>query len=232
MALSKETGAELWRVDRDEGTNWSTPYIWENDRRTEIVTTGTGKVRSYDLDGNLLWELTGMSSITVTTPFSRFGLLYISSGYIGDRKRPVLAIRPGASGDITVSEGQILNESVAWFQPQSASYNPSPLIYGDYYYTLLDRGYLTCHDVRTGEEVYGRQRIEVGAAFTSSPWAYDGKIFALSEDGDTYVIKAGTEFEVLATNSLGEFTMATPAIAHGSLFIRTVSKLYRITAGG
>ena len=232
VALSKETGAELWRVDRDEGTNWSTPYIWENDRRTEIVTTGTGKVRSYDLDGNLLWELTGMSSITVTTPFSRFGLLYISSGYIGDRKRPVLAIRPGASGDITVSEGQILNESVAWFQPQSASYNPSPLIYGDYYYTLLDRGYLTCHDARTGEEVYGRQRIEVGAAFTSSPWAYDGKIFALSEDGDTYVIKAGTEFEVLGTNSLGEFTMATPAIAHGSLFIRTVSKLYRITAGG
>ena len=90
VALSKETGAELWRVDRDEGTNWSTPYIWENDRRTEIVTTGTGKVRSYDLDGNLLWELTGMSSITVTTPFSRFGLLYISSGYIGDRKRPGL----------------------------------------------------------------------------------------------------------------------------------------------
>ena len=207
VALSKETGAELWRVDRDEGTNWSTPYIWENDRRTEIVTTGTGKVRSYDLDGNLLWELTGMSSSTVTTPFSRFGLLYISSGYIGDRKRPVLAIRPGASGDITVSEGQILNESVAWFQPQSASYNPSPLIYGDYYYTLLDRGYLTCHDARTGEEVYGRQRIEVGAAFTSSPWAYDGKIFALSEDGDTYVIKAGMEFEVLGTNSLGEFTI-------------------------
>ena len=231
VALSKETGAELWRADRDEGTNWSTPYIWENDRRTEIVTTGTGKVRSYDLDGNLLWELTGMSSITVTTPFSRFGLLYISSGYIGDRKRPVLAIRPGASGDISVSEGEVLNESVVWFQPQSASYNPSPLIYGDYYYTLLDRGYLTCHDARTGDEVYGRQRIQVGAAFTSSPWAYDGKIFALSEDGDTYVIKAGTEFEVLRTNSLGEFTMATPAIAHGSLFIRTASKLYRITAG-
>ena len=125
LALSKETGAELWRVDRDEGTNWSTPYIWENDRRTEIVTTGTDKVRSYDLDGNLLWELTGMSSITMTTPFSRFGLFYISSGYIGDRKRPVLAIRPGASGDISVSDGQISSESIAWFQPQSASYNPS-----------------------------------------------------------------------------------------------------------
>ena len=94
MALSAETGAELWRVDRDEGTNWSTPYVWENDQRTELVTTGTDKVRSYDLQGTLLWELTGMSSITIPTPFSEFGLLYISSGYIGDRKRPMFAIRP------------------------------------------------------------------------------------------------------------------------------------------
>ena len=123
VALSKETGAELWRVDRDEGTNWSTPYIWENDRRTEIVTTGTGKVRSYDLDGNLLWELTGMSSSTVTTPFSRFGLLYISSGYIGDRKRPSWRSDQGPAGTSLCPKGKILNESVAWFQPQSASYN-------------------------------------------------------------------------------------------------------------
>ena len=90
VAISKETGAELWRIDRDEGTNWSTPYIWENSLRTEIVTTGTNKVRSYDQDGNLLWELTGMSSIVGPTPFSQFGLLYLSSGYIGDQRRPVL----------------------------------------------------------------------------------------------------------------------------------------------
>ena len=115
VALSKETGAELWRVDRDEGSNWSTPYIWENDLRTELVTTGTDKVRSYDLDGNLLWELTGMSSITIPTPFSEFGLLYIGSGYIGDQKRPVFAIRPGASGDISVVDDLALiaaNEGV------------------------------------------------------------------------------------------------------------------------
>ena len=128
-----------------------------------------------------------------------------------------------------MSHDEPTSESVAWFQPRSGSYNTSPIIYGDYYYTLLDRGYFTCHDARTGAEVYGRQRIKVGAGFTSSPWAYNGKIFALSEDGDTYVIRAGPTFEVLATNSLQEFTMATPAIAHGSLFIRTASKLYRIT---
>ena len=229
MALSKETGGELWRVDRDEGSNWSTPYVWENDLRTELVTTGTDKVRSYALDGTLLWELTGMSSITVPTPFSQFGLLYVSSGYIGDSKRPAFAIRPGASGDITPAADGSLDASIAWFQPQAGSYNTSPIIYGDYYYTLLDRGYFTCQDARTGAEVYDKQRIAVGAGFTSSPWAYNGKIFVLSEDGDTYVIKAGAEFEILATNALDEFTMATPAIAHGSLFIRTVSKLYRIS---
>ena len=229
MALSAETGAELWRVDRDEGTNWSTPYVWENERRTELVTTGTDKVRSYDLDGNLLWELTGMSSITIPTPFAEFGLLYLSSGYLGDQHRPVFAIRPGASGDISLRGSETSNDFIVWSQPQAAPYNPSPIVYDDYYYTLLDRGYFTCHDAQTGEEVYARQRIQVGAAFTSSPWAYDGKIFALSEDGDTYVIRAGPTFEVTGRNSLTEFTMATPAIAHGSLFIRTRSKLYRIT---
>jgi len=228
LGLSKETGAEIWRVNRDEGSNWSTPYVWENELRTELVTTGTDKVRSYDLDGNLLWELTGMSSITITTPFSHFGLLYIGSGYIGDQRRPVFAIRPGASGDLTVLDDGVLDEHIAWYQPQAASYNPSPIIYGDYYYTLFDRGFFTCHDARTGVEVYGRQRIRPGVAFTASPWAYRGHIFALSEEGETYVIKSGDDFEVVAVNALDDMAMATPAIAHSSLFIRTASKLYRI----
>ena len=172
-----------------------------------------------------------MSSITVPTPFAAHGLLYLSSGYIGDQRRPVFAITPGARGDITLADDQRRSEFIAWSQPQAAPYNRSPLIYGNYYYTLLDRAYFTCHDARTGAEVYGRQRIQVGAAFTSSPWAYDDKVFALSEDGDTYVIRAGSQFEIVGKNSLDEFTMATPAIAHRSLFIRTASKLYRISDG-
>ena len=236
LALDTETGAEVWRVDREEGTNWSTPFIWENELRTEIVTTGSDRVRSYDLDGQLLWELTGMSSITIPTPFTEFGLLYLSSGYIGDQERPVFAIRPGAEGDISLELPASSNQFIVWSQPQAAPYNPSPIVYGDYYYTVLDRGFFTCHDARTGEEIYPQQRIQVGAAFTASPWAYDDKIFALSEDGDTYVLRAGPEFEVIGRNALDEFTMATPAIAHESLFIRTRSKLYRIrdqeSAGG
>ena len=229
LALSAETGAELWRSNRDEGTNWSTPYIWDNELRTEIITTGSDRVRSYDLDGDLLWQLSGMSSISIPTPFAAFGLLYLSSGYLGDQNRPVFAIRPGASGDISLTAQESSNDFVVWSQPQAAPYNPSPIVYGDYYYTLLDRGFFTSHDARTGEEIYARQRIDVGAAFTASPWAYDNKIFVLSEDGETYVIRAGQTFEVIGRNSLNEFTMATPAIAHGSLFIRTRSQLYRIT---
>ena len=231
VALEAASGDEIWRVNRDEGSNWATPFIWENAERTEIVTPGTGKVRSYDLGGNLLWELSGMSSITVPTPFSKFGLLYLASGYIGDQRRPVYAVRPGASGDITLEEGTTSNEHIAWFLPQGGPYNPSPIVYGDYYYTLLDRGFFTCHDARTGQEVYRRQRITRGTGFTVSPWAYNGKIFVLSEDGDTFVIRAGPEFEILGINSLDEFSMATPAIVRGSLFLRTATKLYRIAEG-
>jgi hypothetical protein len=229
-AYDTATGAEVWRTDRDEASNWSTPFIWENDVRTEIVTTGSGGVAAYDLDGRHLWELSGMTSIHVTTPIASDGLLYVNSGYMRDDTRPLYAIRPGAVGDITLPAGATSNDYIVWSQPRAGSYHPSALVYGDYHYTLLDRGILFCHDARTGEEVYPRQRVTPGGtAFTASPWAYNGKIFAMSEDGDTYVIKAGPEFEILGRNSLNEWTMATPAVAHGSLIIRTVSTLYRVS---
>jgi outer membrane protein assembly factor BamB len=233
VALNKKTGDQVWRVERKEGSNWATPYVWENGLRTEIITPGTGRVRSYDLDGKLLWEFSGMSSIAIPTPFSQHGLVYIASGYVGDQNRPVYAVRPGASGDITLKPGETSNKYIAWYLPQGGPYNPSPLVYGDYYYTLYDRGFFTCHDARTGAEVYPKVRIDPGVnAFTSSPWANNGKIFCLSEDGDTFVIQAGPQFKVLGKNSLDEMCMATPAIVRGSLVIRTASKLYRITRPG
>jgi outer membrane protein assembly factor BamB len=228
-ALDKRTGKQIWRVERDEASNWSTPYLWESERGPEIVTAGTRKVRSYDLDGHLLWELGGMSSIVIPTPFAQHGLLFLASGYVGDDVRPVYAVRQGARGDISLKEGETTNASIAWYERQAGPYNPSPLVYGDYYYTLLDRGIMTCREARTGREVYGKQRIDPEAsAFTASPWASNGKIFALSEDGDTFVMQAGPEFKVLGKNSLDEMCMATPATVRGNLIIRTATKLYRI----
>ena len=228
-SYDKRTGRELWRHTRDEGSNWTTPFVWEHAERTEIVTAGTQKIRSYGVDGTLLWTMTGMASIDIPTPVAGHGLLFVTSGYPADAVRPAFAIRPGASGDISLAKDESRNAFVAWSHPTLGPYNPSALVYGDYYYTLLDRGLLLCHDAKTGKEIYGRQRITADATgFTASPFAYNGKIFATSEDGDTYVVQAGPQFKVLGKNSLDEMTLATPAVAHGSVIIRTASKLYRI----
>jgi outer membrane protein assembly factor BamB len=235
LALEKRTGKQVWRVDRKgEGSNWATPFVWKNARRTEIVLAGHKSVRSYDLDGKPLWHLKGMSMIAIPTPFARHGLLYVASGYVGDPfMKPVYAIRPGAAGDISLKRGEADNKFIAWCQRQAGAYHPSPLVYGDYLYVLHDRGLLACYDARTGKEVYGKKRLGGGAtAFTASPWAYGGKVFCLSEDGETVVIQAGKEFKVVGRNPLGEMALATPAVAGGSLFVRTRTKLYCLRQGG
>lgn len=228
-AYDRRTGAEAWRVARAEGTNWATPFVWANGSRTELVTSGSDAVRSYDLSGKILWELKGMSTISIPTPFASHGMLILSSGYVGDPFRPTYAIRPGGSGDISLKGDETSNASIAWALKTGAPYNPTPIVVGETLYTLFDRGFFAAHDVRTGKEIYPRQRISTdAAAFTASPWSYNGRIFAISEDGDTYVIQAGPEFKVVGKNSLGEMTLASPAVAHGGLLIRTVSSLYRI----
>jgi len=230
QALDAQTGQEIWRVPRDEDSNWSTPYIWQNELRTEIVTPGSGKVRSYDLNGQLLWWLEGMSGITIATPYADGGLLYLSSGYVGDTMRPVYAIRPGAKGDISLADDATSNEFIAWSNKRAAPYNPSTLVYEGRLYVLLDRGLLACYDARAGKLVYGPERLPDGGAFTASPWAYNGKIFCLNEDGVTFVVRAGDKFELLHTNQLAEddMGMATPAVAGDRLLIRTAARIYCI----
>jgi outer membrane protein assembly factor BamB len=230
VALDARTGREIWRTERDEHSNWATPFIWEHGGDTQIVTAGTDRVRGYDLEGRLRWQLRGMSSIAIPTPFAAHDLLFVSSGYVGDSVRPMYAIRPGATGDISLEPGETANAHIAWSHPQLGSYNPTPVAYGDLLYTLLDRGFLLAHDAKTGREIYGRQRLAGDTSgFTASPWAYNGKIFAASEDGDTFVIQAGTAYKLLARNSLGEMIMASPAVARGSLVLRTADALYRLT---
>jgi pimeloyl-ACP methyl ester carboxylesterase len=230
LALDTATGNELWRTSRDEKSNWSTPFIWTNSQRTEIVTPGTGKIRSYDLDGQLLWSLAGMSSITIATPYEHNGLLYVSSGYVMDAKRPIYAIRPGATGDISLTGQQTSSEYIAWAQPKAAPYNPTTLVYNDRLHVLYDRGILSCYRPSDGAEIYGPQRLPNGGAFTCSPWAYDGKIFCQNEDGVTYVIRADDKLDVLHSNNLAEddMCMATPAISGDRLLIRTAARIYCI----
>lgn len=228
LALDKKTGDEAWRVARDEKSNWATPYVWENAERTEIVTPGTDKTRAYDLDGKLLWWFTGMSSITIATPYCDDGLLYVSSGFIMNKRRPLYAIRPGATGDITLKDEETSNSAIAWCQPTAAPYAPTTLVYDGRVYVLYDRGALSAYKSKTGETLYDRKRLPGGNYFTVSPWAYNGRVFCLGEDGMTYVAKAGDAFELLWRNKLADddMCMATPAVAGDRLLIRTSARLY------
>ena len=170
-----------------------------------------------------------MSNLVIPSPFSSNGLLYITSGYFQDRNKPVIAVRPGATGDITLKEGETSNEFIKWFDPKIGPYNTSPIVYKGLYYTLLDRGFITLHDAFTGKEIYGRKRFRRSMTFTSSPWAYNDKVFFLDEKGRTVVINAGKEYEEVAVNDLEELCCATPSIADGKLLIRTASKVYYIS---
>ena len=234
FALDANTGKELWRVDRDEKSNWATPFVWEPGQRTELITSGSRAVRSYDLDGKLLWSFRGMSNIVIPTPLAGGGLLFVSSGYVGDKLRPLYAIRPGAGGDITLKPGETTNEFIAWSNPVAGPYNPSPLFYDGRLYVLYDRGLVSCLDAKTGKVLYDRERLLEGLAFTSSPWAAAGRVFCLNEDGVCYVLRAGDKYELLHTNKLAEddMCMATPALVGDRLVIRTAARLYCIRARG
>lgn len=231
-SFDAKTGQERWKTPRDESHSWATPLVWKNDLRTEIVVPGKKRNRSYSLDGKLLWEFDGkMSNLVIPSPFTAHGLCYIASGYVGDAHRPTFAVKPGASGDITPQGEFGSGEFIQWYQGTSSAYNTSQIVYGDYLYTLYDRGLLTCHNAKTGEEVFSKQRFDPSGSFTASPFGYNGFVFCLSEDGLTYVVKAGSKFEVVATNPLDELCLASPAIAGDKLLIRTASKLYCLTEG-
>jgi outer membrane protein assembly factor BamB len=208
-------------------TSWSTPFVWRNALRTEIVAVGPGTALSYDLGGKELWRLSGMSSIAIPSPFAYDGWLYVNGG----SKGTMFAIKPGASGDISLKDAaERSNEYIAWSDTKGGSYLPTPVAYDGGLYVLNEVGILTRFDAKTGKQSYKSRLASDGGsgAFTSSPWAYNGKIFCLDEEGATYVVKAGATFEALHVNSQDEMALATPAIAGDRLLLRTETKLYSI----
>ena len=227
-AFDVATGKQLWRTPREEIPSWSTPTIYEQDGRAELVTQATKFTRGYDPStGKELWRLSGNSEIAIPTPIIGPGLIIVANGYTPIQ--PIYAIRPGASGDITLKTGQTQSESIAWSMNRGGPYIPTPVIYRDQLYVLAINGVLTTYDVRTGQRVY-QQRVGSGGSFSASPVAADGKIYILSEDGEVFVVKAGPAYELLATNSMGEVVMASPAISSGTLIIRGVKNLFAIAS--
>jgi outer membrane protein assembly factor BamB len=183
---------------------------------------------SYDTEGKELWRMSGITG-AIPTPLAGPEMLYIATGSQGEANRPVFAVRPGASNDISLKEGEESNEYVVWHHPRVSAYIPSPLLYKDRLYFVRDNGILSVFDAKTGERLFRARVGGGGHTFGSSPWAYDGKVFFLSEDGDTFVAWPGKTYEEIGMNSLGEMCLASPAISGDSLFIRTKTKLYRIS---
>jgi outer membrane protein assembly factor BamB len=241
-SFDKRTGKQLWRTPRDLGEKqpanttaeaapvprsaWTTPYIWTTPQRTEIVTIGPTMAISYDLEGKELWRLGGMSAAPVPSPFASGGLLFLNGG----RGKPLFAVKPGGSGDITPARGERSSSHVAWSDQRGGTYLPTPVVLDGGLYSLNETGILTRFDAASGQVSYKTRLDPSGAAgyFTTSPWAYNGNIFCLSEEGKTYVVAAGEKFALRHINSLDEMAMATPALIGDRLLVRTDARLYSI----
>ncbi|MFN0111754.1 MAG: PQQ-binding-like beta-propeller repeat protein [Blastocatellia bacterium] len=228
-SFDKQTGKQIWRTNRSLGnkglqSGWVTPFVWRHALRTEIVTIGPTTAVSYDLTGKELWRLSGMAQAPIPMPFAYDGLLYIDGG----RGSSMFAVRPGATGDISLPKGESSNAHVAWAAARAGTYLPTPVGYEGGIYILTETGILTRLDAKTGQQTYKTRIDPAATAFTTSPWIYNGKLFCLSEEGQTFVIAAGETFKLLHVNALDEIALASPAIVGERLLVRTETKLYSI----
>lgn len=227
LALDIDSGATLWRTDREELPSWGTPNIYPGTRRVELVTNGSSFIRGYDPEtGKELWRLGGSSHITAPTPIFKDDLIVVGSGRRPEA--PIFVIRAGASGDITLPVGSTTSKDIAWSMQQRGPYMPTPLIYGSNLYVLSNQGVLDCYDLRSGRELYRRRIEHQGGGFSSSPVAADRRIYLSGEDGDIFVVRAGDEFQLLSTNPMGERLMATPAFSGGKMYVRGEKSLFAI----
>jgi outer membrane protein assembly factor BamB len=228
-AFEVGTGKQVWRVDRDELPSWGTPVVHEHNGTALLLTNATNRMRAYEpMTGKLVWELGNNSEITCTTPVAGDGLAYFANGY--PPVQPIYAVRWGAKGDITLKEGEEKNGGIAWSTKRGGPYMPSPLLYQGLLYINSNNGVLSVYDAKTGERIYQQRIAGKGGAFSASPVAADGKVWLTSEDGEVHVIRAGRTYEHLATSSVGEVLMATPALAPRTLVVRGMKHVYAFRA--
>ncbi len=219
-ALDVADGKEIWHTTRDDTATWSTPNVFTEGPRPQLVVNGWKHMGGYDLQtGQEIWRMSGGGDCPVPTPVIWNGLIFLTSAH-GPR-RPLYAVRTDATGDISLHDGATTNRYVAWIALRGGSYMQTPLVYGDLLYSCHVDGVLSCYEARTGKQIY-KERLGTGSeGFTASPVASENKLYFTGERGSVFVVKPGPEFDVLATNRMGEVCMATPAISEGTLFFRT-----------
>jgi outer membrane protein assembly factor BamB len=185
-----------------------------------VVCNGWPFIAGYEFaSGKELWRLKSGGDIPVPTPVFAHGLIFVTNAHGGGA--PLYAIRPDASGDITPAGGARTSAGVAWSEPRNGAYMQTPLIAGELLYSCSDRGVLKVYDARTGKLHYTQRLGEGATGFSSSPIAVNSRVYFASEEGEVYVVRAGTNFELEAKNLLGEIAMASPAVSDGVLYYRT-----------
>lgn len=220
VALAKKDGAEVWRALRTTRRSWATPILVKVGSRTELIASGAEMVVGYDpATGQELWRANGVQSHPIPSPVAGQGLVFLTAG---SQAKRALAIRPGGTGNLTDST------SIVWRYSKGTAYVPSPILFGEYLYLMTDTGLMTCLDALTGQVKYEGGRPPVPATFTASLVAYGDRLLETSEDGDTFVIKAGPVHEVLRTNPIGEPVYASLALAGGTIYIRGAQHLFAI----
>ena len=225
-AFDLETGEPIWRTPRDEVSTFSTPLAHTLGDSPEIVVNGT-TIRGYDArTGAENWRLGPNSEIPIGVPLVGDGLLLVQAGY--PPIRPIYAIRPGMRGDLTLAPGEDVSEAIAWSHDRGGVYIPSPLFYDGVLYLNANNGRLSAYDGETGERLYRARIGGVGGSYAASPFAADGRLYFTSEEGETFVVRAGRDYELLARNSVDRIVMASPAASGGVLVVRAIDRLFGI----
>jgi len=224
IALDKRTGKQRWKNLRDEVTSWATPIVVDRSDRPQVIVSGTGRIRGYDLvTGKTLWECGGLSANVVASPVYDKGIVFAGSSY---EKQALLAIRlQGATGDITNSK------QVVWFRRFGTPYVPSLLLYDDsLYYLRHYQGVLSRVDTQTGEDQGGPFRMKGIRNVYASPVGASGRIYITDQDGLTIVFghdKAQDPI-ILARNMLEDRFNASIALVDKELYLRGEKYLYCI----
>jgi outer membrane protein assembly factor BamB len=227
LALDAATGKTVWKTDREELPSWGTPTIVTTTSGPVLVTNASNFIRGYDpRTGKELWRLGGSSKITAPTPISADELIVVASGRAPER--PIFVIRPSARGDLTLPAGKTSSDAIAWSRTGRGSYMPTPLAYNGLLYVLANNGLFDAYALRSGDEIYRERLPHLGSGFSASPVGSDNKIYISGEDGEIMVIAAGRTFRHLATNSMGELLMATPALSEGVMYVRGASSLFAV----
>jgi len=220
--LNKSTGDILWEVKRDEVSSWSTPAVIEYKGLTQLVTSATNKIRSYNLEnGEVLWECTGLTRNVIPTPLYADGLVYVMSGFRGSALFAIDLSK--ASGNITDTD------AIAWSYDQNTPYTPNPILMdGKIYFLKVNNGYLTCLNAKNGTEYYTNQKLEGIKNIFTSPVGVKDRIYIAGTNGVFMVVKTGANFEFLSQNTLDDQFFASPVILGDDLFLRGVKALYCI----